>query len=218
MFGKKSKPELILMPEEHRKKKGFVLPSFGFRSPFGSFIGEVIKVAVISLAIVVPVRYFLIQPFFVRGQSMEPNFSDGQYLVIDEISYRLTEPKRGEVVVFKYPNDPSQYYIKRIVGLPNETVEVDSGRVIIYNEEFPSGVEIKENYLEPLLTTPGLTKVELGPAEYFVLGDNRRASSDSRVWGSLPADNIVGRVWVRGWPINEAGAFHLPQYELIGND
>ena len=97
------------------------------------FIWELVKVVVISLAIIIPVRYYLIQPFYVKGASMEPNFYDHEYLIIDEISYRLKEPQRGDIVVFKYPRDPSQYFIKRIVALPNEEVEVKGGQVVIYN-------------------------------------------------------------------------------------
>ena len=102
---------------------------------FYSFIWETAKIIIIALIIVVPIRYFLFQPFFVKGQSMEPNFESGDYLIIDELSYRLREPQRGEVVVFKYPNDPSQRYIKRIVALPEERIEIKEGRVVIYNRE-----------------------------------------------------------------------------------
>src|SRR3989344_8195084 len=100
-----------------------------------SFIWEVSKIIIIALVIVLPIRYLLFQPFFVKGQSMEPNFEDGDYLIIDELSYKLRDPARGEVIVFKYPNDPSQRYIKRIIGLPGETIEIQNGRVAIYNEE-----------------------------------------------------------------------------------
>jgi signal peptidase I len=135
---------------------------------------------------------------------MEPNFDNGQYLVIDEISYRFNQPERGEVIVFKYPTDPSQYYIKRIIGLPNETVEIKDSQVIIYNQEFPQGIVLDESvYLTADMVTQGKTKIKLGQEEYFVLGDNRLASSDSRQWGALSKDNIIGRVWIRAWP------FHL---------
>ena len=99
---------------------------------FFLFIWEITKIVVIALLIVVPIRYFLFQPFFVRGQSMEPNFEDGNYLIVDELSFRLRDPQRGEVIVFKYPNNPSQRYIKRIVGLPGETIEIKDGKVIIF--------------------------------------------------------------------------------------
>jgi signal peptidase I len=167
------------------------------------FIWETVKIVVISLAIIIPVRYYLIQPFFVRGASMEPNFDNGQYLVIDEVSYRFNEPERGEVIVFKFPLDPSQYYIKRIIGLPGETVEIKDNQVIIYNQEFPQGMVLDESsYLAADTVTWGNTRIKLAEGEYFVLGDNRQASSDSRQWGALPKENIIGRVWLRAWPFN----------------
>ena len=177
-----------------------------------SFIWEIIKVVVISLLIVVPIRYFVIQPFFVKGMSMEPTFDDGQYLIIDEISYRIETPERGEVIVFKYPHDPSQYYIKRIIGLPDETIEIVGGGIIIYNSENPNGQVLTEKYLPKDLKTVGDTKVSLKSDEYFVLGDNRSASSDSRRWGPLDKDYIIGRAWIRVWPFDTAKVFAAPGY------
>jgi len=172
------------------------------------FIWETFKIVIISLTIIIPVRYYLIQPFFVRGASMEPNFDNGEYLVINEIGYRFEEPKRGEVVVFKYPLDPSQYYIKRIIGLPKETVEIKNNQVIIYNLQYPQGIVLDESsYIQKGVITWGNIKATLGKDEYFVLGDNRSASSDSRQWGALHKKNIIGRVWVRAWPLNEAEVF-----------
>ncbi|MFH2104969.1 MAG: signal peptidase I [Parcubacteria group bacterium] len=196
-----------------RKSKAEIQPSDGV----GNFFVEILKVAIISLAIIVPIRYFLIQPFVVRGSSMEPSFSSGDYLIIDEVSYRFTEPQRGDVIVFKYPRNPSQYYIKRIIGLPGERVLVNGGDVIVYNTEYPSGIEINEAYLIEEVQTPGTVDTTLGSDEYFVLGDNRTASSDSRVWGELASDEIIGRAWVRGWPVNAVGTVQTPMYKLIGN-
>ena len=175
---------------------------------FSIFVWEITKIVVISLAIIIPVRYYLIQPFFVRGASMEPNFDNGQYLVINEIGYRFEEPVRGEVVVFKYPLDTSQYYIKRIIGLPDEMIEIEDGQITIYNSEFPQGMILDElSYLPEGLITRGKIKVKLGEDEYFVLGDNRQASSDSRQWGALPRDFIIGRVWLRAWPFDMVEVF-----------
>ncbi len=172
------------------------------------FVWEITKIVVISLAIIIPVRYYLIQPFFVRGASMEPNFDNGQYLVINEVGYRFEEPNRGEVIVFKYPPDPSQYYIKRIIGLPEEVVEIKDGQVIIYNQEYPEGMILDESdYLPEGKITQGRIHLKLGGSQYFVLGDNRQASSDSRQWGALPREYIVGRVWLRAWPFDEAKVF-----------
>lgn len=177
-----------------------------------SFIWEVLKIVIIALVIVVPIRYFVFQPFFVRGQSMEPNFEDGDYLIVDEISYRFREPQRGEVIVFKFPNDPSQRYIKRIIGLPGETVEIKNGKVMISNEQ-GSQVLDEAKYLSSNLQTAGNVKTALSQSEYFVLGDNRAASSDSRRWGSLPRNDIIGRVLVRAWPFAALNIFAAPQYQ-----
>ena len=169
------------------------------------FIWEILKIVIISLLIIVPIRYYLIQPFFVRGASMEPNFEDGQYLVVNEIGYRFDDPDRGEVIVFKYPLDPSQYYIKRIVGLPGEKVKIKNNSIFIYNSENLEGKMLDESiYVPEGRITIGDVNVTLNDDEYFVLGDNRSASSDSRQWGSLPEDNIIGRVWIRAWPFNSA--------------
>lgn len=172
------------------------------------FVWETLTIVVLALAIVIPVRYFLIQPFFVRGASMEPNFQDGQYLIIDEISYRFLEPQRGDVIVFKYPINPSQHFIKRIIGLPNETIEINNGQISIFNNEFLDGQELDESSYNPQdLISNGLVRFILGEDEYFVLGDHRQASSDSRQWGALIEEYIIGRVWIRAWPVKTAKIF-----------
>lgn len=167
---------------------------------------EIIKVLLISLAIVLPIRYFIVQPFIVRGASMEPNFHDSQYLVIDEASYYFRKPLRGEVIVFRYPKDPSQFFIKRIIGLPGEKMELSKGRVMVFNDEHPEGMQLDEAYLMPphRPTYPDRT-VSLGSSEYFLMGDNRDFSSDSRVWGPMDKKFIVGRTLFRAWPLNKLG-------------
>src|SRR3989338_3487655 len=117
------------------------------RSPFLRTVGEFLRLAIIAAAIALPIRYFIAQPFIVRGASMEPNFHDREYLVVDELSYFFREPKRGEVVVFRYPLNPREYFIKRVIGLPGETVEVRSDAVYVFNGEYPDGFEITEPYL-----------------------------------------------------------------------
>jgi len=171
---------------------------------------EILKIFIIATIIVIPIRYFLFQPFFVKGQSMEPNFENGDYLIIDELSYRLGDPKRGEVVVFKYPNDISQRYIKRIIGLPGETVEVKDGNVIITDDKGEWVLE--ESVYLPGIMTPGDVKVTLNEGEYFVLGDNRASSSDSRRWGVLPRKDIIGKVAVRAWPFTTFAKIESPNY------
>jgi len=180
----------------------------------GVFFIEVLKIAIISLAIIIPVRYFLIQPFVVKGSSMEPSFSSGDYLIIDEISYRFSEPERGDVIVFKYPRNPSQYYIKRIIALPGEKIQIKNGEIIIYNNEFPGGIEIDEKYIPEDINTPGEVDTVVSEGEFFVLGDNRTASSDSRVWGELNKENIIGKAWIRGWPLDDFGKVDYPEYDL----
>jgi signal peptidase I len=163
---------------------------------------EIVRILVIALLVVIPVRFFVAQPFIVRGASMEPNFHDGQYLVIDELGYRFHTPARGDVIVFRYPNDPSQFYIKRVIGLPGETVALEGGAVHIRTQNNGGDVTLNESYLAPrVLTVPDET-VTLKEGDYFVLGDNRPSSSDSRVWGTLPYRYIVGRVLIRLWPVN----------------
>ena len=181
-----------------------------------AYLGELIKVVVISLAIILPIRYFLVQPFYVKGASMEPNFYDHEYLVIDELSYRLHNPARGEIVVFRYPKDPSQFFIKRIIGLPGETVIVNNAEIKIVNEKNSEGVDMVEPYIEKgnFSFNSGTTK--LGADEYFVMGDNRRSSLDSRIFGALPRQMIIGRVWLRGWPLERVARFVAPEYGIDG--
>ncbi len=177
------------------------------------FLLEVIQIIVISAAIIIPIRYFLVQPFYVKGASMEPEFYDHEYLIIDEIGYRLHEPERGEIIVFRYPRDPSQYFIKRVIGLPGETIEVIDGRVMLYNDTYPNGLALDEPYLDSEYTS-GNKRIVLGQNEYFVLGDNRGSSLDSRSFGVVPRDLIVGKVWLRGLPINKVTVFSAPDYNL----
>ncbi|PID52171.1 MAG: signal peptidase I [Candidatus Moraniibacteriota bacterium] len=187
------------------------------------FIIEVVKMFFLALIIIVPVRMFLFQPFIVRGASMEPNFSEKEYLIINEFGYKNTpvtilgkdvvtvkprkELKRYEVVVFRAPHDEKQFYIKRIVGLPGETVKIAKGEVTIYNDKNPDGILLNESaYLPEGRKTNGLIEIKLADDEYYVLGDNRPASSDSRMFGPLHKNDVIGRVLLRAWPI---GAFDL---------
>lgn len=168
-----------------------------------AFIWETVKIVTISLAIIVPIRYYLVQPFFVKGASMEQSFHDGDYLLIDEISYRFHEPRRGDVIVFRYPENPSQFYIKRIIGLPGETVEVKNDQVKIYNAEFKTGFIPEEYYLSDGQETFGNNMTQLKDDEYFVMGDNRLQSSDSRRWGPVAQKFITGRAFIRLWPVTK---------------
>ncbi|MEI7742059.1 MAG: signal peptidase I [bacterium] len=177
---------------------------------------ELAEVIVISLAIILPIRYFLIQPFYVKGASMEPNFQDHEYLIIDELSYRFRAPVRGEVIVFRYPIDPTQYFIKRVIGLPGETIKVENGRIWVVNAENPNGFELSESYLQGV-ETPRPGNWTLTVDQYFIMGDNRPNSLDSRFFGPIDKNAIVGRVWVRGWPIPRATIFGAPTYQVSQN-
>ncbi|TSC71540.1 MAG: signal peptidase I [Parcubacteria group bacterium Gr01-1014_70] len=179
--------------------------SIGFFGRFFREVWEFAKIVLVSLAIVLPIRFFVAQPFIVRGASMEPTFQDGEYLIIDELSYFFRPPERGEVIVFRYPADPSQFFIKRIVGLPGETVIIENGSVAVQNESNPNGFLLNESYLPPSLETVPNVRKTLQTGEYFVLGDNRRESSDSRVWGVLAERFLVGRTLLRLWPFTELG-------------
>ena len=165
-----------------------------------AFVWEIAKVVLISLAIIIPVRYFLVQPFFVNGASMEENFNDGDYILIDEITFR-------------YPNDQTQFFIKRVIGLPGETVEVKNDTVKIFSTNNPTGTILMETaYLSPEQETKGTLRIKLDPNEYFVMGDNRLHSSDSRSWGPVNRSLITGRVFGRAWPITQAEFVHTPAY------
>jgi signal peptidase I len=203
MFGKASKNKTdILEPEMSTAKR------------VAYFVWDLVKVICISLAIIIPIRYFLIQPFYVKGASMEPSFYDHEYLIIDEISYRFGEPERGDIVVFRYPKDPTQFFIKRIVGVPGETVEVRDGFVFIYTEEGEKKYLLNESdYLAMGTVTTGDKMWELEPGEYYVLGDNRSHSLDSRGFGPVDGELIVGKVWLRGWPLNRITVFEDTTYD-----
>ncbi len=169
---------------------------------------DIVNYTVLALLIVIPIRFFIAQPFVVSGESMVPTFNDGNYLIVDEISYRFETPKRGDIVVFKFPSDEKRYLIKRVIGLPGETVDIKDGRIFIKNKEHPNSFELTEPYLDPKRNLLyGNQTTTLTNNQYFVMGDNRVASSDSRIWGPLPKDLIVGRPFLRLFPITAVSAF-----------
>jgi signal peptidase I len=165
----------------------------------GQSFWELIRFVIVAIAIVIPIRVFVAQPFVVSGLSMVPTFQDGEYLIVDEISYRFEEPKRGDVVIFRYPKDPSKFFIKRIIGLPNEIVDVSDNEVTIYSDENKEGVKLTEPYIHSL--GHGNSHIVLKNDEYFVMGDNRAGSSDSRIWGPVKREYIIGNAFLRLLPI-----------------
>ncbi len=177
---------------------------------------EVAETIVIAVVAVFIVRSFVAQPFLVSGASMVPTFSDGNYLLIDELTYHFREPARGEVIVFRYPdpdpNKPVTFFIKRVIGLPGDRVEVKNGEVEIVNTANPNGFMLHESYLPAGLPTSGTTDVTVPAGNYFVMGDNRPYSFDSRSWGFLDKKDIVGLVRVRLWPPGALTLFPTPQY------
>ncbi len=191
-----------------------------------SFIKESITIIILALVIVLPIRIFIAQPFVVSGDSMDNTFQNGNYLIVDEISYRFEAPKRGDVVIFKAPPkalalekqnaNKTIFYIKRIIGLPGETVEVSGDNIKIYNSANPDGFELNESYehFDPSVASGTSAafkniheKITLGAGQYFVLGDNRHNSSDSRLWGILPKENIKGRAFMELFPLNQISVF-----------
>ncbi len=185
---------------------------------FFVFVFELLKIVVISLFIIIPIRYFLIQPFYVKGASMEPSFYDHEYLIIDEISYRFNEPNRGDIIVFRYPRNPQEYFIKRLIGLPGEQIQIKDGEVKVFNDSSGDGFVLDEDYLPDNLKTYGLSEEiitlsevnENDPTtknEYFVLGDNRNSSKDSRSFGPVAESFITGKVLLRGWPFDRIQFF-----------
>lgn len=184
---------------------------------FLEFIWDLIKTAVIVIVIAFGIKYFIVQPFIVDGNSMLPNFENNEYLLVEKISYHLHQPERGDVIVFHPPGQNDQNYIKRVIGLPGETVEITNNQVKIINSDHPDGVILTENYLPPATKTTGSsldTKVSLSKDEYFVMGDNREHSSDSREWGALPKSNIIGRSWLNVYPFENFGIIAHQKFSL----
>ncbi|OGI21353.1 MAG: signal peptidase I [Candidatus Moranbacteria bacterium RIFCSPHIGHO2_01_FULL_55_24] len=203
-------------PESHQTQEEYL--------GVGGLLFEMVKVFLLAVVIIIPVRVFLFQPFFVQGSSMEPNFEDGEYLIISEFGYKETnlglkadasmtvggfrEMVRQDAVVFEYPKNPDQFFIKRVIGLPGEAVEIRNNRVHIYNESHPEGFVLDETaYLSRTIVMPDMPKVALGPDEYFVMGDNRMFSYDSRGFGPLKKEYIIGRVLLRAWPLSKTAFY-----------
>ena len=192
-----------------------ILSENGRQNPIamaGLFFLELIRVVLLAGLTIWLIRYFLFKPFYVKGQSMEPNFLEHDYLIIDELTYRWHPPERGDVIVLKAPTVEKDFYLKRIVGLPGERIKVENNHIIVYNEQHPLGVAVTESYINE--NTDGAISMSLGPDEYFVMGDNRNASFDSRRFGPVHRSSIIGRTWLRGWPPSRVAAFSAPQYNF----
>ncbi len=186
-------------------------PPYTGKAPESAY--ETLRTIVLVLLAAIAIRAFVAQPFVVQGRSMEPSFHSQDYLIVDKLRYRVGEVKRGDVIVFKAPEDITQNYIKRVVGLPGETVKIENESVFI------DGQQLLEPYLDDGLlsrSTTGsfLLETTLGEHEYFVLGDNRDHSSDSRRWGPLPDDNILGKAALNIFPFQDFGLIEAPAYDV----
>lgn len=176
-----------------QKKEGFVI--------------ETIKFVLLALIIVLPIRFFIAQPFVVSGASMDPTFKDGQYLIVDELSYRFQNPHRGDIIIFEPPVDMSKYYIKRVIGLPSDTVVIKDGIVTIKNSENPDGFVLDQSYVDSENEKIDFMSITLTDKQYFVMGDNRKSSSDSRIWGPITRNEIVGKPAARLFPIGSFSVY-----------
>lgn len=195
-------------------------------------IREIIETIILSLLLFIGIQ-FAVQTYQVEGASMRPTLTQGQYLLVNKVVYRhlnvggdaegtaigsefsddslifpFHPPQRGEVVIFSFPNDPSRDFVKRVIGIPGDTVEIRGGRT------FVNGKRIQESYAD-LDEYDDMDAYKVPPNTYFVLGDNRRHSNDSRDWGTVPLENIVGRAWVRYWPPHQIAIF--PTEHAFGN-
>lgn len=167
---------------------------------------SLIVYAIIAIGLALFIRFFIAAPYIVSGASMEPTFHNFHYLIIDRLSYDLGEPERGDVIVFDLPQNTSRALIKRVIGIPGDTVTIRDNVITITNASHPEGLVLDEPYLDPAnLGGVANFEVSLEPDQYFVLGDNRKVSADSRMWGVLPREDIVGRVFLRLFPFTEIG-------------
>jgi signal peptidase I len=182
-----------------------------FKKFLHSFWGETLQIIILSFIIVIPFRLYIAQPFLVSGPSMDDTFKNNQYLIVDELTYHLRDPKRGEVIIFKYPLDTKKYFIKRVIGLPGETIEIKQNEITIWQNEYQTEEDrfiLEEPYIKSQInkvsspSRPDITYT-LKENEYYVLGDNRDVSSDSRFWGPVKRELITGRPFVRLLPLNK---------------
>ncbi len=179
----------------------------------GQFFLDILEVVVFATAIFLFVYLLILQPHKIKGGSMEPNFHDKEYLLTDKVTYRIHEPKRGDVVVFKAPGNNGDEYIKRIIALPGEKLTLLSGYIYI------NGIKLEENYLPDFYRTYPIGNyikegqdVYIPVNQYLLMGDNRAYSYDSRSWGLIEKEKITGKAWFIYWPINRLGTVKAVEY------
>lgn len=177
---------------------------------------EAIRTILIVVVLAFLLRAFVFQPYKVEGSSMDPLFETNDHLIVEKLSYRFAQPQRGDIVVFRYPYSPDTSYVKRIIGLPGERVLIEDGTVRVFNSANPNGFQLDESYLEngreTSVSAAGRNEFSVTADHYFVMGDNRPASSDSREWGLLPKENIIGRAVVKTYPLGEISWIEHAEY------
>lgn len=180
----------------------------------GAFFLDILEVVSLAVGVFLVLYLLVMQPHKIKGSSMFPNFIDAEYLLTDKLTYRFKEPQRGDVIVFRSPADENEDYIKRIIGLPGDEVSLNENHIYI------NGKYLDEPYLDSSVITQGSKflaegdKITVPSDQYFVLGDNRTASSDSRAWGFVPKKDINGRAWFVYWPVKKAGTVEKISYSL----
>lgn len=187
------------------------------RFSFFEFLWDLIKTAIIVVVLAFVIKFFLIQPFIVDGSSMQPNFESNEYLLAEKVSYYLSSPKRGDVIIFHPPGQSNVNYIKRIIGMPGEKITIADNQIKIINAQYPNGFILAEPYIPhnfKTLTSENQNQYDVSSNEYFVLGDNREHSSDSREWGTLPKENIIGRAWIDIYPLSDFGIVERAKFSL----
>ncbi|MFC1598801.1 signal peptidase I [Patescibacteria group bacterium] len=183
-----------------------------FIKNLGIYIVRAIFAFILTLLIVLPIRMYVIEPFYVKGNAMNPGIGNKDYLLFQKFDKRI---KRGDIIVYKNPNDKDQFFIQRIIGLPNEKIEIKNNKIKIFNDKNPNGKDVDEkDYLPDNAETPhaGQAGFVIGENEYFVLADNRKEGLDSRSLGPIPKNLIVGKIWLRGWPLENFKVFATPNY------
>ena len=164
-----------------------------------SSLREIIESIVIAVILAVVIRMFIIEPFYIPSGSMEPTLLINDRIIVSKVSYYFNEPERGDIVVFKYPKDPERNFVKRLIGKPGEVIELRDSKLYV------DGKQVAQNFLPPGLEYPDYGPIKVPEGQYFMLGDNRNNSEDSRYWGTLPEENIIGKAVVIYWPLNRIG-------------
>lgn len=203
------------MQEENNQGSGILQEQQTDQSPRSTkaeYVGEFLKIFITAAAIILPIRLFLVQPFYVKGASMEPNFYENEYLIIDKITPIFRQYQRGEVIVFRYPKSDNRFLIKRVIGLPGESIDIRNQQIRITNKQYPNGLILDEETYNPRELRDVPVSFTLTNNEFFVLGDNRPVSLDSESFGPITKDQIVGRVFFRGLPISRVTLIKSPAY------